>query len=110
MNQTETQIRAAIYKTLQVAICPLKGFVFQIETGGRDRPNNRIKEGQKGAPDLFLIYLGKPIALEVKKPKGIQSETQIEFEANIKAAGGYYYLVHSPEEALGILKKIERSN
>ena len=106
-DPTESQIRAAIYKALQVVIRPVKGFVFQIETGGRDRRNNRISVGQKGSPDIFLIYQGKPIALEVKTPKGKQSEAQIEFEENIDLAGGYYFIVRSVDEALEILDQLK---
>ena len=104
---TESQIRAAIFSALEVAIRPYKGFIWPIETGGRDRKNRRVVRGQTGAPDLFMIYRGMPVAIEVKKPKtGVQSEKQKEFQANMEAAGGTYKIVHSVEEALEMLKDL----
>ena len=107
IEPTESQIRAAIYQALKVAIRPYKGFIWPIETGGRDRRNNRITKGQAGAPDLFMVYRGMPVAIEVKKPKGVQSDVQKEFQANMEAAGGIYKIVRSVDEALEMLKDLE---
>ena len=103
---TESQIRAAIFSALEASIRPYKGFIFPIETGGRDRRNNRITKGQAGAPDLFMVYRGMPVAIEVKKPGGKQREAQKEYQANMEAAGGTYKIVHSVEEALEMLKDL----
>ncbi len=108
MTQTESQIRSAIYKALQMAIRPNKGFIFQIEVGGRGQRTNRNSVGQTGASDLFMIYRGMSVALEVKTPEGKQKKSQKEFEANIDAAGGYYFLVRSIDDALAVLKGMDQ--
>lgn len=108
MTQTESQIRSAIYEALKIAIRPYKGFIFPIETGGRDRPNRRIQPAQKGSPDLMMTYRSESVMLEVKTSAGTQTEDQAEFEINQKAAGGYYYVVRSMDEALAVLKGLDQ--
>lgn len=108
MELTESQIRRQIYEALEAAIRPYKGFIFAIETSGRSGRNNRLMQGynQKGSSDLFMVLNGISVALEVKKPGGVQSEMQMEFEANIEAAGGHYYVVRSVVEALEIFRRL----
>lgn len=59
---------------------------------------------KNGVPDIILIVDGKFVGLEVKAPKGKQSESQKDFEAGCKQAGGCYYIVTSIEDvkALGL--------
>lgn len=56
------------------------------------------KYTMKGRPDIEVIKDGWYIALEVKKPKGKQSEFQKEFERLVKEAGGEYHVVHSIDD------------
>ena len=60
----------------------------------------------KGIADLYCIKEGISLWLEIKKPKGKQSQKQIDFEADIKAKGGYYYVVRSVDDTIEILKEI----
>lgn len=57
-----------------------------------------------GIPDIILIKDGKFIGLEVKKPKGKQSDNQKIFEERCKKAGGEYYIVTDLKdvEAVGL--------
>ncbi len=55
-----------------------------------------------GVPDILLIKDGQFIGLEIKKPKGVQSANQKEFEKNCKQAGGKYYIVTSIDEVIAI--------
>lgn len=48
-----------------------------------------------GQGDLTAIVGGKYVSIEVKIGKDYQSDKQKEFEAQIKAAGGEYYIVKS---------------
>lgn len=52
----------------------------------------------KGAPDLMAAKDGKVIAVEIKTPKGWQSDHQKQFQANYEAAGCQYLLVRGIED------------
>ena len=108
MTQSESQIRSQIYEALKIAIRPYKGFIFPIETGGRDRPNRRIQPAQKGSPDLMMTYREWSVMWEVKTPEGTQSDNQKEFEVNQKAAGGFYFIVRSVEDALAVWRELDQ--
>lgn len=62
------------------------------------------KYAKNGVPDIIVIKDGKFIGLEVKTPKGRQSDAQKEFERDVTAAGGCYNIVTSIEDvqALGL--------
>jgi hypothetical protein len=53
-----------------------------------------------GVPDILLIYKGRFIGLEVKRPGGSQSDNQKEFERRTKEAGGEYYIVTSLDDVI----------
>lgn len=59
---------------------------------------------KNGVPDILLIKNGQFIGLEVKRPKGKQSDAQKAFEDECKQAGGCYHIVTSIEDvqALGL--------
>lgn len=42
-----------------------------------------------GVSDIIAIHDGKIFALELKAPKGVTSEAQLKFIADVNAAGGY---------------------
>ena len=106
----ESHVRKVIQQTIDAATSPSEAFLFPIETGGRDGPNNRIDRSgkQAGAPDLMLIFKGKAIGVEVKLPGKKQQPNQVEFERKMKMAGGGYHVIHSPEEALDIISQLRK--
>lgn len=60
------------------------------------------KYSLNGIPDIILIKDGQFIGLEVKMPKGVQSEHQKTFEKFCIRAGGKYHLVKSIEDVIKI--------
>lgn len=49
----------------------------------------------KGLSDLTAIKDGRTVYIEVKKPRGVQSDDQLQFQAEIEAHGGLYVLAKS---------------
>lgn len=52
----------------------------------------------KGLSDLTAIKDGRTVYIEVKTPRGSQSEAQREFQADIEAHGGLYVLARGVED------------
>ena len=44
--------------------------------------------GAVGSPDIVCVVNGQYVGIEVKAPKGRQSENQKEFQTQLEAAGG----------------------
>jgi len=57
-----------------------------------------------GVADLVIIKKGRVFFLELKAPKGKQSENQILFEKEAVWNNAFYSVAYSFEEALSILK------
>lgn len=57
-----------------------------------------------GAPDLIAIMNGRFIGIEIKSPKGVQSEAQKDFERRCVKANGKYFLVRSLDDLETVLK------
>jgi hypothetical protein len=87
----------------------MKGyFAFKIENGGVYNAksgghffNHRTRLA--GVGDLYVLYNGNSIWLEVKSEIGKQSNHQEEFEKMVKKNGGYYSLVRSIAETEAFL-------
>jgi len=56
-----------------------------------------------GASDLEIIIPGKTIYVEVKTPRGVQSDEQKEFQQRVESLGFEYHLVRSLEEFKSII-------
>ena len=98
-------------KERQLAICDYLAykhyFFWRQNTGAvwdKDRFRSMPKYSKNGVPDIILIKDGQFIGLEVKQPKGKQSENQIIFEKECKQNGGKYHVVTSIDDivALGL--------
>ena len=61
----------------------------------------------KGVPDRIAIKNGIVLFIEVKQPKGKQSDNQIGFEKDIWQAGGHYILVKCIDDLIEAIKIIE---
>ena len=57
----------------------------------------------KGIPDIIAIKNNRVLFLEIKRPKGKQSEHQKNFQAEIEGQGGEYYVVKSLEDLIKII-------
>jgi hypothetical protein len=56
--------------------------------------------GALGSPDIVCVIKGQFVGIEVKAPKGKQSEHQKEFQRNLEADGGKYVLAYSLEDVI----------
>ena len=68
------------------------------------RPGGYIQFGKKGSPDIVICHNGQYIGLEVKSPTGHQSGDQKQAEADIRKAGGLYYIIRSVDELQRIIE------
>ena len=57
-----------------------------------------MRFGSVGSPDIFVLKGGTCYGIEVKGPKGTQSDVQKEFQVRFEAAGGVYVLAKGIEE------------
>jgi hypothetical protein len=67
------------------------------------RRNGQIRNcfmrfGAVGSPDIIAVIKGQFVGVECKDRYGKQSPAQKEFEANLKKAGGKYFLIRTIEE------------
>lgn len=107
-------------KDIQMSICDYLAYkrfffwrqnvnpIFDIKTG---KPRRMPSYSKNGVPDIILIYKGKFVGLEVKNETGKQAESQILFEKECKAHGGYYKVVRSVgdvQELIKIIDKLEK--
>ena len=51
--------------------------------------------GVVGSPDIVCVVNGQYVGIEVKAPKGRESENQKEFQVQLEAAGGGTYWLFS---------------
>lgn len=66
-----------------------------------------LRFGQVGEADLRLTLNGRAIALEAKalETGDVQRESQVKWQAKFEAAGGFYAVVHSVDEAVAAVEK-----
>jgi 5-methylcytosine-specific restriction endonuclease McrA len=78
-------------------------FHWRSSTGMLSKGNRFVHFGAKGSPDIIAVIpvrgVGAFVGLEVKSEGGQQSEDQIEFQDNLERSKGFYFVVHSLEEA-----------
>lgn len=58
----------------------------------------KAKGVRRGLPDFLFWHAGRSIAVELKTPTGVQSESQKEFMERFRAAGGIYAVCRSEQE------------
>lgn len=103
-------------KDIERSICDylrIKGYFFwkQPSAGFFDTSRKTFREHvspyvKTGIPDIIVIKEGQFIGLEVKSATGRQSLAQSDFERELRAAGGNYFLVRSIEDVDNALKGI----
>lgn len=69
-----------------------------------------VRFGIPGQADITgMLVDGRRLEIEVKGPKGVQSDEQKAFQAMVERFGGVYLLCRSAEEAVrGVLDALER--
>src|SRR3990167_2664514 len=90
-------------KTILAYLAAKRIFHYRNNSGGAMVKGNGdkgqfIRFGAVGSPDIICVIYGHYIGIEVKGPKGKQSDHQKAFQEKLNAAGGIYLLVHSFEE------------
>jgi hypothetical protein len=63
-----------------------------------------------GLPDIFVIYQGYFVGVEVKTPTGRATELQKQMKQSIEDAGGYYIFATSVEDVYQLIRKVEREH
>ncbi len=58
-----------------------------------------------GLSDLVAIRGGRIVHIEVKRPRGVQSSPQKEFQADLEAAGGEYIIARGIEDVKHLVEK-----
>jgi len=90
-NREEDRLRPLIVKELRKA-----GYtVFRLEP---------FQKGKFGVSDLLVMGKGVSVFLEIKKPGGVQSDSQKEFENLCIECSQHYLIATSPEEAVDIMR------
>lgn len=60
----------------------------------------------KGIADLYAIKDGRQLWIEVKTPKGKQSEHQVNFQEDIERHGGVYLVASSVDDVMGLCERV----
>ena len=59
-----------------------------------------------GVSDFLFLYKGKCHCIELKTPKGSQSDSQLEWEQIVKSQNIDYYIINSKEKFIDLMKQI----
>jgi hypothetical protein len=99
----EGVVQKAILDTL--AWYRAKCQVWRNNTGGMRKEGRYVEFGlgTGGADIVGLVCTGRFFALEIKREKGKMRPDQIEWNARVRAMGGYVVTVRTVEEALAAL-------
>jgi len=99
---SEKEIQNAILDYL--ALLP-NCIAFPVQNGAIFDPTRNIfrkpaKHWRKGVSDILGIFNGKPLAIEVKKPKSYASKEQKRFIEDYKFQGGIAFIARSVQEVI----------
>jgi hypothetical protein len=82
-------------------------FHYRNNSGGfKDKAGHFYRFGALGSPDIICVIDGQFVGIEVKAPKGRQSDHQKEFQHNLEAAAGVYVLAYSLDDVIAALAKV----
>lgn len=101
--ESEEDIHRRIVRLLGYMLRP-SVIMFHTPNGGHRRviTAHKLKGAGvvPGVPDLLFLAEGRAYGMEIKRPKGRQSDDQIAFEERCRIAGVPYTIVTSHEEAI----------
>lgn len=99
-RKSERTIQKEILKRLSAEFHP-RGIFWTADTGmARSMTGERkIRFGLPGQSDIQGVLDGLWIGIEVKRPGEKQQENQVIFQRAVEAAGGFYCVATSDEEA-----------
>jgi hypothetical protein len=95
MNESDLQRQILDYLAL-------KGiFHYRNNSGAFDNGHGGFyRFGAVGSPDIICVVNGRYVGIELKAPKGKQSDHQKEFQRQLELAGGTYILGYSLEDVI----------
>lgn len=76
----------------------------------KDSNEHLYRFGATGIPDIICVIKGQYVGIEVKGPKGKQSDYQKEFQRQLGDAGGKYILAHSLDDVICATNKGSTTN
>src|SRR5882762_7269684 len=98
MRESDTQRAILDYLALK------RIFHYRNNSGAfKDAQNHFYRFGALGSPDIICVILGIFVGIEVKAPKGKQSEHQVEFQRQLELAGGKYILAYSLDDVIATI-------
>lgn len=109
MVRLEQAIQQSIVKYFAYQYPQLEGCLCSNLNNSKDARTGGINKSMgvvAGRADLVLYYRCTTTHIEVKAPKGRQSEAQKEWEHRIRLQGFDYHIVYSLDEFIEILKQI----
>lgn len=84
-----------------------KVFHFRVNNVPAPLPNGGFRPVHtRGVADCLAVINGAFIGIEFKSLVGRQSDDQKTFEANVKKAGGKYYVIRSVDELEAVIKPL----
>lgn len=101
MKRPEQEIQQAIVKYFDYQYPKLKGCLCANLNNSKDARTGGINKSMgvvAGRSDLVLYLKGIAYHIEVKAPKGRQSEAQKEWQNIIEKQGFSYYIMHSLDD------------
>ena len=109
MNYKESIIQKGIVRYFALKNPKLKGLLCCNLNNSKNKTIGGINNGLgviAGRSDLVLYYHKTAYHIEVKEPKGTQSDAQIAWQKLIESHGYNYYIVHSTFEFTQVLKTL----
>jgi hypothetical protein len=106
LSVSEHHLQRCVADFLALALPPDAVFCSIPNGGLRDKGTAaKLKaEGlQPGAPDLLIVWQGKPFGVELKTDTGRLSQEQQAFSERWTLAGGVYTVCRTPEAVSGFL-------
>ena len=98
MKESEVQKQILDYLALK------RVFHYRNNSGAFvDSQKHFYRFGALGSPDIICVINGQFVGIEVKAPKGKQSQYQKEFQKNLEAAGGRYVLAYSLVDIMNVI-------
>lgn len=95
MKESELQRQILDYLALK------RIFHYRNNSGGfKDAAGHFYRFGALGSPDIICVIDGQYVGIEVKAPKGKQSDHQKEFQRKLEEAGGKYILAYSLDDVM----------
>ena len=82
-----------------------EAFAFRVNV---TKAHSYVKSVPDGTPDILSVIKGVPVALEVKGPGDTQRQSQIDWEKEWIAAGGFYLIAEDVDVTMVLLEAIVR--